>query len=90
MERLAYRITFLASLLLLITARGLMAQIQVQDSVQAKSAWFGLEVPNIIAHPVTGGYAFQPMLVINLSRYGSVWTGGGFVKTTRDTLFNNL
>lgn len=55
-----------------------------------KVSMLGPGSANIIAHPVTGGYAFQPMLVINLSRYGSVWTGGGFVKTTRDTLFNNL
>lgn len=88
MVRYRNTITFLLSAILLLAATALRAQ----DSLTAntKKLWIGLEIPSTIAHPVAGGYSIQPMAVLNLSRYASVWAAGGAVKVTRDTLFTNL
>ncbi|AHM62593.1 hypothetical protein D770_21730 [Flammeovirgaceae bacterium 311] len=75
---------------MLLASTALRAQGQDSLPVNTKRLWIGLEIPSTIAHPAAGGYSFQPMLVLNLSRYATIWAGGGLVKATRDTLFNNL
>ena len=87
MERYRYRIALFICLFLL-TSIGL--KVQAQDTLRTSTIWVGLELPSTIAHPVMGGYSFQPMVLFNFSPYATAWAGGGVLQTTRDTLFNNL
>ena len=87
MERHSYRIALFICLFFLTTF-GLKAQRQ--DSLRVTTFWVGLELPSTIAHPVVGGYSFQPMVLFNFSQFATAWAGGGVLKTTRDTVFNNL
>ncbi|WP_224995192.1 hypothetical protein [Cesiribacter sp. SM1] len=76
--------------MLLMGLVSLKASGQDTTSVNRKRLWIGLEIPSTFAHPARGGYSLQPMVVLNLSRYATVWGAGGLMKITRDTLFKNL
>jgi hypothetical protein len=78
----------LGSLLLLMP----LLSIGQADSadVSRPAAWIGLEVPGIIIQAVNGGYAFQPMSMLSISRYWGVWAGAGIMSYRYDTLFNSL
>ncbi len=87
MERYCNRIIILLVLMILSSSA---LRAQSQDSTHTKRLWIGLELPSMFALPFMKGYAFQPMVLLNLSKYATVWAGGGAMKVSRDTLFNNM